>query len=53
MSKQPSSMRGVLLPGDRRVVMEEFPVPEPGHGQVLVEMKGVFYLWQRYSRHLS
>ena len=32
-------MRGVLLPGDRRVEIHDFPVPEPGHGQVLIEMK--------------
>jgi 2-desacetyl-2-hydroxyethyl bacteriochlorophyllide A dehydrogenase len=33
------TMQGVLLPGDRRVEIREFPVPEPGHGQVLVKMK--------------
>jgi len=32
-------MRGVLLPGQCRVEFHEFPVPEPGHGQVLVKMK--------------
>lgn len=32
-------MRGVLLPGGRRVEFGEFDVPEPGHGQVLVKMK--------------
>lgn len=32
-------MRGVLLPGERRVEIKEFPVPEPGHGQVLIKMK--------------
>lgn len=32
-------MRGVLLPGGRRVEFKEFDVPEPGHGQVLVKMK--------------
>lgn len=32
-------MCGVLLPGQRRVELREFPVPEPGHGQVLVKMK--------------
>ncbi len=32
-------MRGVLLPGGRRVELGEFNVPEPGHGQVLVKMK--------------
>ena len=32
-------MRGVLLPGNSRVEFQEFPVPEPGLGQVLIEMK--------------
>jgi threonine dehydrogenase-like Zn-dependent dehydrogenase len=31
-------MRGVLLPGDRSVDIRQFPVPEPGSGQVLVKM---------------
>ena len=29
-------MRGVFLPGDRRVDLREVPDPEPGHGQVLL-----------------
>jgi len=32
-------MTGVVLPGGRRVEFVEVPVPEPGHGQVLVKMK--------------
>ncbi len=32
-------MKGVVLPGDRQLEVREFPVPEPGHGQVLVRMK--------------
>jgi threonine dehydrogenase-like Zn-dependent dehydrogenase len=32
-------MRGVVLPGNRRVEIRSFPVPEPGHGQVLIRMK--------------
>lgn len=32
-------MRGVVLPGGRRVEFHEFDIPEPGHGQVLVQMK--------------
>jgi threonine dehydrogenase-like Zn-dependent dehydrogenase len=31
-------MRGVVLPGERRVEVREFPIPEPGWGQVLVRM---------------
>ncbi len=33
-----SLMRGVLLPGDRRVETRDFPVPTPGPGQVLVRV---------------
>ncbi|HUS68941.1 MAG TPA: zinc-binding dehydrogenase [Kofleriaceae bacterium] len=33
------SMRGVLLPGERRVLLREFARPTPGHGQVLVRMR--------------
>jgi threonine dehydrogenase-like Zn-dependent dehydrogenase len=32
-------MTGVLLPGDSTVRFNDFPVPEPGYGQVLVAMK--------------
>lgn len=32
-------MNGVILPGNRRVEIKQFPVPEPGHGQVLLKMK--------------
>jgi len=32
-------MSGVVLPGNRRLETKDFPVPEPGHGQVLVRMK--------------
>ena len=32
------TMTGVVLPGDSTVAFEEFPVPEPGGGQVLVKM---------------
>jgi len=32
-------MRGVLLPGQRQVEFRDFPIPEPGHGQVLLKMK--------------
>ncbi len=34
-------MKGVLLPGQRQVKFKEFPVPEPGYGQVLVKMKAL------------
>jgi len=32
-------MRGVLLPGDSRVELREFPDPVAGHGQVVVRIK--------------
>jgi threonine dehydrogenase-like Zn-dependent dehydrogenase len=32
-------MSGVVLPGDRRLELREFSVPEPGHGQVLIRMQ--------------
>lgn len=32
-------MQGAILPGDERVELREFAVPEPGYGQVLVRMK--------------
>jgi threonine dehydrogenase-like Zn-dependent dehydrogenase len=34
-----ATMKGVVLPGNRRLEFREVPVPEPGHGQVLVRMK--------------
>ncbi len=34
-----ATMTGVVLPGNRQLELREFPVPEPGHGQVLVRMK--------------
>ncbi|MDR1031016.1 MAG: zinc-binding dehydrogenase [Treponema sp.] len=33
------TMRGAYLPGNSTVVLKEVPIPEPGHGQVLVKMK--------------
>ncbi|MGD0359846.1 MAG: zinc-binding dehydrogenase [Bryobacteraceae bacterium] len=32
-------MRGAYLPGNSSVVLREIPVPEPGHGEVLLRMK--------------
>ncbi len=32
-------MRGILLPGDRRVQVSEFPDPTPGEGEVVVQMR--------------
>ncbi len=38
-----SIMRGLMLPGNRNVAWVERPIPEPGHGQVLlaVEASGI------------
>jgi threonine dehydrogenase-like Zn-dependent dehydrogenase len=35
----PNTMAGVYLPGERRVEFKDVPVPQPGYGQVLVQMK--------------
>lgn len=32
-------MTGVILPGNSTVQFKEFPIPQPGHGQVLLKMK--------------
>ncbi|MDR1444131.1 MAG: zinc-binding dehydrogenase [Treponema sp.] len=34
-----ATMKGVVLPGNSTVEFREYPVPEPGHGQVLVKTK--------------
>lgn len=35
----PTMMRGVVLPGNSTVEFRELPIPSPGPGQVLVQMK--------------
>ena len=30
------TMLGAILPGNSTVELKEFPIPKPGHGQVLV-----------------
>src|SRR5258706_13371430 len=34
-----ATMSGVVFLGERRLELREVPVPEPGHGQVLIRMK--------------
>ena len=34
-----ATMPGVVLPGNSTVEFKEYPIPDPGHGQVLVRMK--------------
>lgn len=33
------TMVGAVLPGNSTVELNEFPIPEPGHGQVLIQVK--------------
>jgi 2-desacetyl-2-hydroxyethyl bacteriochlorophyllide A dehydrogenase len=39
MTTKPSTMPGVVLPGNSTVELHDFPIPKPGDGQVLVQMK--------------
>ncbi|MDJ0829390.1 MAG: zinc-binding dehydrogenase [Desulfobacterales bacterium] len=32
-------MKGAILPGNSTTELKDFPIPEPGHGQVLIAMK--------------
>jgi threonine dehydrogenase-like Zn-dependent dehydrogenase len=33
------SMKGLVLPGNSTAELREFPVPAPGHGEVLIRRK--------------
>ncbi len=33
------TMKGAVLPGNSTVELRDFPVPQPGHGEVLIKMK--------------
>ena len=33
------TMKGAILPGNSTTVLKDFPIPAPGHGEVLVKMK--------------
>jgi len=40
MMRQPNAtMPGVVLPGERRLETRDFPIPTPGHGQVVIETR--------------
>jgi threonine dehydrogenase-like Zn-dependent dehydrogenase len=39
MITNPTTMPGVVLPGNSTVEIHSFPVPTPGYGQVVVQMK--------------
>lgn len=54
----PATMRGAYLPGDSTAVVRELPVPEPGHGQLLlrVEASGICgsdigYIYREHKTH--
>ena len=32
-------MKGAMLPGNSTTVLKDFPIPQPGHGEVLIKMK--------------
>lgn len=34
-----ATMKGVVLPGGGQVVLRDFPIPQAGHGQVVIQMK--------------
>ena len=38
-SNLPTKMRGAVLPGDSTTQLREYPVPRPGHGEVLLRVK--------------
>lgn len=38
MSSKSLTMRGATLPGNKQAKLGNFPLPEPGHGQVLLKM---------------
>ena len=33
------TMKGAILPGNSTVELRDFPIPQPGHGEVLIKMK--------------
>jgi threonine dehydrogenase-like Zn-dependent dehydrogenase len=34
-----NSMKGAVLPGNSTIEYKDFPIPEPGHGEVLIQTK--------------
>jgi NADPH:quinone reductase-like Zn-dependent oxidoreductase len=39
MNYMNETMLGAVLPGNSTVELRDFPIPEPGHGQVLIKTK--------------
>jgi len=33
------TMKGAILPGNSTTILKDFPIPQPGHGEVLIKMK--------------
>lgn len=55
-----SAMRGVVLPGDSTARVREYPLPEPGPGQLLVKMgasgicgSDLSYIYREHKTHLG
>jgi len=46
------SMKGAVLPGNSTVALKEYPIPEPGHGQVLVRNEIFNHLRERHPGDL-
>ena len=51
-------MRGVFLPGDSTAQVRDYPVPEPSHGQLLIQMgasgicgSDIGYIYRQYKTH--
>lgn len=54
----PTSMRGVFLPGNSTAEVREYPVPEPGPGQLVIRMgasgicgSDIGYIYREYKTH--
>jgi len=46
-------MLGAVLPGNSTVELRDFPIPEPGHGQVLIKTKSSTICGSDIRAHLS
>ena len=58
MTTVPASMQGVYLPGDSSAVVKEVPVPDPGHGQLLLAVgasgicgSDIGYIYREHKTH--
>lgn len=53
-----TTVRGVILPGDATAEVRDFPVPRPGHGQVVIRTgasgicgSDLSYIYRGYKTH--